>query len=80
MYAVIDGYVTIAHAERRISFHQGIVYRKLDEQNYYQVIISIDFLSLYMKKYWIDAHKVCTIQLRNVWIVCVVLEYVSFIT
>lgn len=50
MYAVIDGYVN-AHAERRISSHQGIVYRKLDEEeNYYQVIISIDFLSLYIYK------------------------------
>lgn len=50
MYVVIDGYVN-AHAERRISSHQGIVYRKLDEEeDYYQVIISIDFLSLHIYK------------------------------
>ncbi|GAB1860555.1 hypothetical protein CAJAP_01634 [Camponotus japonicus] len=40
MYVVIDGYVN-AHAERRISSHQGIVYRKLDEEeDYYQILAS----------------------------------------
>lgn len=44
----VDDYVN-ARADRRISFHQGIVYRKLnEEENYYQVIISIDFIAVHI--------------------------------
>lgn len=38
-----------ARTDRQISFHQGIVYRKLDEEeSYYQVIISIDFIIVHI--------------------------------